>query len=314
MKRKIVVIAIIIGAILIACGSVYMFIIRMYFDSRMPRQGIHEMVADFEENRETLLTVRDYFAELEYEWLAYPFGRSERGVMFAESALNLRFEIDNEHAGNAIRELLHRGYSRIEKRGGVISFIRWGNTNAGVGIVYSADGYYPHSGIVQFMTRLEPLAENGWFYFEVNYNEYRTTPVQGLYDMKIDFANDNDTVFFVRDYFLGLEYIRVSYPTTSGRHDVFIKQPYWHLAPIGDEDAKEAMSLLLRQGYRQIQKEDKFVILRRWGHRDAGVGVVYSVDRSIPDSHIIPYLIMLEPSVKDGWFYFESNHRLYNRD
>ena len=164
------VVLVIVLAILIPPG---IFFTRMYLDNQMPRQGIDEMKRDFEENSDTILIVRDYFLRLEYAWLVYPPPTGERGVMFAEYAPDLRLALDEGYDGNAVRELLRLGYRRIEKRGGFISFIRWGNTSAGVGIVYATDGYVPISVVLQFLTVLEPMEEEGWFYFEVNFNEYR---------------------------------------------------------------------------------------------------------------------------------------------
>jgi len=82
---------------------------------------------------------------------------------------------------------------------------------------------------------------------------------------------------------------------------------------IGNADANAALELLHIHGYFGIGKSYDFIIFYRWGRGGVGVGLVYSVTGIPPDSDVIPYLTILEPSDTDGWFYFESNSRGWRR-
>jgi hypothetical protein len=137
-----------------------------------PWQGMGQMLRDFEENKEEIFVVRDFFAQLEYDFAFYPATSGERGVIFAGAGVGY-IPIENRNAIEAMDLLLGQSYRHITKRDGFISFMRWGTTNAGVGIVYSMHGLPPDSTAIQFLMKLEPLPDDGWFYFEVNYNEYR---------------------------------------------------------------------------------------------------------------------------------------------
>ncbi len=42
-----------------------------------------------------------------------------------------------------------------------------------MGIVYSIDGHTPDEESITYLTLLEPLPEDGWYYFEADYNKWR---------------------------------------------------------------------------------------------------------------------------------------------
>ena len=176
MKGKIVLI-LIISAITIALIlffiPIIIFFSNMYRDNRMPRQGMHEMKLDFQENRESILIVRDYFVDSRHERISYPSRLGESGMLWSGATFSY-VAISDENVETAINRLLSKGYRQVVKRDGFISFTRWGNTGAGVGVVYSIGGAIPCSTAIQFLIELEPLTEDGWFYFEVHYNTYRT--------------------------------------------------------------------------------------------------------------------------------------------
>ena len=51
-----------------------------------------------------------------------------------------------------------------------IYFQRWSNLDNGRGVAYSIDGSTP---TLQFLTKLEPLSESNWYYYEEDYNEWK---------------------------------------------------------------------------------------------------------------------------------------------
>jgi len=177
MKKRKIILTIIILLLVIILTIIFIpikiFFINMYRDNRMPRQGIHEMQKDFEENKELILIIRDYFAASRHARLSYPSRSGESGMLWS-GTMSRNIAISDENMEHAIYRLFSSGYRQVVKEDSFISFIRWGNTGAGVGVVYSIGGAIPCSTAIQFLTELEPLTEDGWFYFEVHYNTYRT--------------------------------------------------------------------------------------------------------------------------------------------
>jgi len=64
----------------------------------------------------------------------------------------------------------------MSKGGNAVHFERWSMMEHGSGIVYSIDGTIITDGDrsgLDYLTRLEPLSEPGWYYYEEDYNEWR---------------------------------------------------------------------------------------------------------------------------------------------
>ena len=83
---------------------------------------------------------------------------------------NGHLEIEDPKVRDAIKVLSRRGYRVISREDQTISFLRWSNLDNGRGIAYTIDGSEP---ILQFLTRVEPLPEPGWYYYEEDFNEWR---------------------------------------------------------------------------------------------------------------------------------------------
>jgi len=128
---------------------------RRFFAS--PLGSMADVVKDFEKNRADILIVRDYFVDSKYENLFFSWS-SEKGILFAGATYRYIL-IDDLAVKVAIETLIDRGYRRILKREGVVSFLRFGNTDRGVGIAYSIEGIPPTSSAIQFLITTKPLYE-----------------------------------------------------------------------------------------------------------------------------------------------------------
>ena len=68
--------------------------------------------------------------------------------------------------------VLKRKYKAITKHKNYVKFLMWTRfTDVGKGIVYSIDGRKPD---VQYLTKLEPLDRPGWYYYESDFNEWKS--------------------------------------------------------------------------------------------------------------------------------------------
>jgi len=137
-----------------------------------PWQGMREMERDFNRNKETIFIARDYLAGFDYDFLRYPPFSGERGMM-STGTRGVYVEVEDYNARNAMDLLLRRGYQTITKDGNFIILLRWRNMDNGRGIVYSIDRTQPNESVLPFLIRLEPLSEEGWFYYEEDFNEFR---------------------------------------------------------------------------------------------------------------------------------------------
>ena len=144
-------------------------------------QGMREMERDFDRNNEAIIATRDYLASIDFDFLRYPTFSGESGKMSTETSGDY-FLIEDQHARNALDVLIRRGYQIISKEGNFIVFLRWRNKDNGRGIVYSINGVSPDESVLQFLTRLEPLPDEGWFYYlnSLKFLTYVYAPLSGL--------------------------------------------------------------------------------------------------------------------------------------
>jgi len=126
---------------------------------------------DFQRDREQLIIVRDFLIESEIgdihinsdsavDWL---FSEMEQG----------RISTEHETALEIIHQFSQRRSGVISRRDNVIIFQRWSSLDAGRGIAYSIDGSVPDNSTITFLVQIEPLSEEGWFFYIDDFSEYR---------------------------------------------------------------------------------------------------------------------------------------------
>jgi len=164
-KHKIIIIMIISAVILIVVifgliwGNIY---------SLLPsNKNSAELI--FNKDCKLLETVICYLENSEYESV-YIYETMESGYMYVHSD---RVKITDEAVVEAIDQLFReRGYSSIERTGNTICFVRWTRLmDFGSGIAYTISKEKEPE--LQFLTKIEPLSESGWYYYEEDYNEWR---------------------------------------------------------------------------------------------------------------------------------------------
>ncbi len=129
--------------------------------------GKEKMETIFTKDQELLTNVTNYLTNSGYDTVYIP-STMESGEM---SNAGTTVKIDDIEVATTINTLKKRGYSVIGRDGNTIHFQRWANLDNGCGIAYSINGNEP---TLQFLTKLEPMTEPNWYYYEENYNEWRT--------------------------------------------------------------------------------------------------------------------------------------------
>lgn len=80
--------------------------------------------------------------------------------------------VQNSADLTAVKYLLdEHGYQEIRRTGNTVRFVKWTRmADFESGICYVHDG----TPNIEFLTAAKPLSVNGWYYYEADYNEWRT--------------------------------------------------------------------------------------------------------------------------------------------
>ena len=168
VKKYLMIIGGVIGLFFVVCVTYHVvggLTIGGFFN---PQPTKEQIVKEFQDEIVLINTVRDYLLVLEYDEVYIP-DTNEKGTMFVGLG-NGDINIGDETVVGAISRLWGKGYSVIEKNNNTISFQRWSNLDNGIGLAYSITGGEP---TLQFLTKLEPLNEPNWYYYEEDFNEWK---------------------------------------------------------------------------------------------------------------------------------------------
>ena len=122
----------------------------------------------FVQNKDNIETITNYLIVLDYDdvWIDEP-----DGLFFANFEWH---SIEDEQICTVLKQLWEAGISDIKKsedRNSVSFEMWWSDQDVCCGVAYSIDGI--NDPTVQFLTTLEPLAEQSWYYYVADYNLWR---------------------------------------------------------------------------------------------------------------------------------------------
>ena len=167
MKRIII---IIVSAI---CGTALLYGIFIFVVGPLliggffnPPISKEKMTDIFNKDQTLLLDVAQYLANSDYEDVYIHDIIKNNKISITGGYI----EIKDENVIKTINTLIKNGYSAIEKTGNTISYQRWSNLDNGRGIACSIDDSEPE---MQFLTKIEPLSEPNWYYYEEDFNEWK---------------------------------------------------------------------------------------------------------------------------------------------
>ena len=147
-----------------------------------PYSSQQKIEKEFYKNYETILEITSYIEKAGYvniniQGTDYIYDDGNYGTWYVQNgnvndiANDGRKEIGDD---KIIKELSHlfkdKKYQVINKHGNTISFQLSANLDMGAGIVYAIDGIEPS---LQFLTKLEKLDRNNWYYYEADFNEWK---------------------------------------------------------------------------------------------------------------------------------------------
>ena len=147
-------------------------IIRFFSQMAPPRQGRYQVEIEFDSNMELIFLVRDFLVDTDHTRIFIsPY--MEDGMMHVTGLSPADTPIDNLEVVYAIAQLHQNGFTTIAKNYNVIRIARFSGRNVGIGVAYSINGDVPCYSAFNFLTEIEPLANDRWFYYEEDFNEYR---------------------------------------------------------------------------------------------------------------------------------------------
>ena len=178
-KTAVIVAVSIVGALLVAYLIYFIVPILIFGGAFSPRIDYERMEKIFIEDYGLLKTVADYFAD------------SEQASAFIRLEMDMEdFDINDDNVALALNALRGRGYSALHRVDNIIRFLRSSRgRHFGNGIVYSIDGVEPNYGVnprdplygsvesptqIMYLTKLEPLSEPGWYYYEADFRVWRS--------------------------------------------------------------------------------------------------------------------------------------------
>ena len=125
----------------------------------------------FQTDKDDLIIVADYLRDLNYSYVSIDESDINNGVMFT-GAYTRHQKIEDATVLECLNNLLNSGnYSVVGKSEGTVFFQKWRFREKDRGIAVPINkGELP---IIEFLIRSEMLSENGWYYYEADYEEYR---------------------------------------------------------------------------------------------------------------------------------------------
>lgn len=120
----------------------------------------------FENKKEELYIVNQYFSELRYNCIYIP-ASMDKEIMSADGSDVM---IENSEVIQAIKNLKENGCTVIGKENNTIYFQMWSNLDSGNGFAYTIDGTKP---TLQFLTKTKKMNEDNWYYYEEDFNEWK---------------------------------------------------------------------------------------------------------------------------------------------
>lgn len=180
-KRVIWIICITIITIIMMCIyschdkiSEYDILYRNFIDSIGIPPNAKKMQKVFNRDKNELYTIVNYFIETGYSKINI----SEASYLKSQNVMSAGSEIgdvviENENVLQSVKKLFEKqGYDYIGKNENTIYFQEWSALRDNSrGIAYSIN--IENEPEIYFLTKLESLDEEGWYYYEVDYNEWR---------------------------------------------------------------------------------------------------------------------------------------------
>lgn len=129
-----------------------------------------DIESTFENDYEELQTVAEYLLSLDHHLVVIRNSSGTMNVDYGDKIL-----LDDKEAKNAVVSLYNKGYLYISRGENTVRFERWKKAlshefRAGFAYTTNSNGNIN----VQFLLKQQELSVNNWYYYEEDYNEWRS--------------------------------------------------------------------------------------------------------------------------------------------
>lgn len=164
----------IVGTVIIIL-SIIIYVGLFIFTWCPPKISKATMEKELIKNKEAIISVINYLTDIPYENTVINIVENTEIdlIVYNDNGVT-HLTIEDKTVADNIYFLFKKcKYKALTKDGGAISFLRWSDLDNGTGIVYSIDGHIPNESSFDFLTKLEPLSEENWYYYEEDFNEWK---------------------------------------------------------------------------------------------------------------------------------------------
>ena len=166
--------------ILIFCIVIAVFVMCFLYE---PYTSSKEIIHEFNKNYDSIVKITTYmqnapYSSIDIQGVDYIYAEDGKmGMWYVNNKGSEGDEyigempIDNEDIVKELTEMFRKHkYQVIDKDGNTIYIQMWSNLDAGSGIAYTVDGVKPQ---IQFLTKLEKLDKENWYYYEADFNKWK---------------------------------------------------------------------------------------------------------------------------------------------
>ena len=151
--------------IIVIVGFIWIFILSITPPDK------EKMDSYFERDKSDFAIITEYFINSGYSYINIDKSNIKKSTMFT-GANTYDKRIEDDAVIKSLNRLFEKqGYHVIGRNDNTVFFQKWSFLEKDRGIAYSING--KDKPVVEFLIKLETLSENGWYYYEADYNEYR---------------------------------------------------------------------------------------------------------------------------------------------
>ncbi len=126
----------------------------------------------FQQDGSDLRLIADYLANSEYDFICIDASDIKKEVMFTGHVTDDQ-KIDDKAVLKALKRLLKYGkYKEVRKSYDTVVFEKWHFFEQERGIATPVDK--EKLPVVEYLILSEPLSEKGWYYYQADYEEWRS--------------------------------------------------------------------------------------------------------------------------------------------
>ena len=129
---------------------------------------VKKMDKIFQMGYKELKTLKNYLCPFDYCFIE----SKKNNKKYIINAYNTKKEVTNQRAVASLDKIFNElNFKYVTKYNNTTCFVKWEWGERRLGIAYVINDI--ETPIIDFLIELQPLSEQGWYYFEADYNKWR---------------------------------------------------------------------------------------------------------------------------------------------